>query len=263
MAAVALGILLLCDALCAQQPVPQASMSNLQDVFTLVRDKLWESNDNYWHRGWFDRCIGNMRIITQIDPRDTEAYIGAAWLMDSDLRQEDAEEFLREGLANNPDVPDMYQELGTFLYLRMRFDESIVYLSGAVMTDAPPYVWHQLAHAYERAGRIGDSLDTWFLLEAMEPDNGVPPMQIDRILHGGEPSRAPENVVESIARRKKERQAEQHQTGSPEQQEQQPHPEPDEESNDRYRPLISSPRSVIRACSLRFHTFATGYTFSV
>lgn len=180
-------------------------MENLQEIFSTVRDKLWESNDEYWHHGEFNRCIGAMRMVTQVDPHETEAYIDAVWLMDSDLREEDAEAFLREGLANNPNVYDMYHELGTFLYLRMRFDESILYLSGAVMTDPPPYVWHQLAHAYERAGRIGDCLETWFEIEAMEPTNGVAPMQIDRILHGEEPSRTPEGVVTGIAQRKKDR----------------------------------------------------------
>ncbi len=198
---------LLCGSLCAQQQVPPESMDKLVEVFSIFRDELWERNDDYWHRGWFDRCIGNMRIITQLDPHDTEAYTNTAWLMSSDLREEEAEAFLREGLANNTDSSDMYFELGMFLYLRMRFDESLIYLSGAVVTGAPPFVWHQLAHAYERAGRIGDCLDTWFILEAMEPDSGVPAMQIDRILHGGEPSRAPEGIVESIAHRKQERAA--------------------------------------------------------
>ena len=207
--AVTFASLLLFGPISAQQQVPQASLVKLQDIFGTVRDQLWERNDDYWHRGQFNRCIGTMRMITQLDPRDTEAYIDTAWLMYSDVREEDTEAFLREGLANNPDVPDMYQELGTFLYLRMRFDESILYLSGAVMTDAPSFVWNQLAHAYERAGRIGDCLDTWFAIEAMEPDNGVPPMQIDRILHGGEPSREPESIVRSIAERKKDKQAEQ------------------------------------------------------
>lgn len=186
-------------------------MDKLINVFSAVRDDLWDRNDHYWHRGELNRCIASMRLITQIDPHDTEAYINTAWLMYSDLREEDSEAFLREGLSNNTDVYDMYFELGTFFYLRMRFDESIIYLSGAVMHNPPPYVWHQLAHAYERAGRIGDCLDTWFILDAMEPDSGVPAMQIDRILHGGEPSRAPEGVVDSIAHRRQERQAEQQQ----------------------------------------------------
>lgn len=202
-------VVIVCGAGIAQQQVPQASLVKLGDVFGTVRDQLWERNDDYWHHGQFSRCIVTMRAITQIDSHDTEAYIDAAWLMDSDVREENAEAFLRQGMANNPNTPDMYQELGMFLYLRMRFDESILYLSGAVTTDAPPFVWHQLAHAYERAGRIGDCLDTWFEAEAIDPADGVPPMQIDRILHGGGPSREPEAVTSSIAERKKEKQAEQ------------------------------------------------------
>ncbi len=199
-------VLMHCPFVEAQTQVPPATMERLQDTFTILRDKLWEQNEDYWHHGWFNRCIGNMRMITQIDPHDTEAYIGAAWLMDSDLRGEDSEAFLREGVANNTNADDILFELGMYLYLRMRFDESLIYLNAAVMNDAPLFVWHQLAHAYERAGRVGDCLDTWFMLEAMEPDSGVPAMQIDRILHGGDPSRAPEGVVESIAHRKQERQ---------------------------------------------------------
>lgn len=205
----ALLVFLMCGSVCAQQQVPADSLDKLRGVFTIVRDNLWDHNDYYWHHGEFHRCIGAMRMITQIDPRDTEAYIDTAWLMYSDVREADEEAFLREGLANNTDVSDMYEELGTFLYLRMRFDESVTYLSGAVMTDARPVIWHQLAHAYERAGRIGDCLDTWFEVEAMEPDSNVAQMQIDRILHGGEPSREPELIVDSIAQRIKEKQAEQ------------------------------------------------------
>jgi tetratricopeptide (TPR) repeat protein len=198
--------LLLCGAACAQQQIPAESLTKLQNVFGDVRDQLWTTNDGFWHHGEFNRCIATMRLITSMDPYDTEAYEDAAWLMDSDLREEDAEAFLREGLANNPDVYDLYFELGSFCYFRKRFDEAVsLYSACMTFADAPAYYRHQLAHAYELAGATGDALETWLEAEAIDPQSPVPPMQIERIMEGGEPSQVPEMISRSIQTRKEER----------------------------------------------------------
>ena len=203
--ALAIG-LLACGAAGAQQQIPPDSLARLQDVFGAVWENLWETSDEYWHRGEFDRCIAAGRLITQINPHDTQAYEAAAWLMDSDLREEDAEAFLREGLANNPDTYDLYFELGSFCYFRTRYEEAIpLFAACLTFADTPLFVRHMLAHAYEHAGCIGDALDTWIEAEAAEPDSAIPPMQIDRIMQGGEPSQVPENNLRSIQQRKEER----------------------------------------------------------
>lgn len=197
--------LLVCGGARAQQQVPRESLTRIQEVFGAVRDQLWDRNDTYWHRGEFNRGIATMRLITRINPWDIDAYEGAAWLMDSDLREEDAEAFLREGLANNPDVYDLYYELGTFCYFRTRYNEAIVFYSGAVsFAETPLFVRHMLAHAYEKNGDIGDSLDVWLQSEAAEPDSPIPPMHIERIMEGGEPSQVPDSIARSIQHRKEE-----------------------------------------------------------
>ena len=198
--------LVLCGAGFAQQQIPQQSLTQLQNVFGDVRDLLWTRNDEFWHRGEFNRCIATMRLITSMDPHDTEAYEGGAWLMDSDVREEDAEAFLREGLANNPVVYDLYFELGAFLYFRTRYEEAIpLYTACMTFADTPPFVRHQLAHAYEKNGDIGDSLETWLEAEAADPSDPIPPMHIDRIMQGGEPSGTPEMIKQSIQDRKEEK----------------------------------------------------------
>ena len=197
--------LLACGALRAQQQIPAKSFETLQSVISDVRDRLCVKNDEYWHMGEFNRCIATMRLVTQMDPHDAESYENTAWLMWSDLREADAEAFLREGLANNTNVYDLYLELGTFYYFRTRFEEAIpLYFACLTFADAPPYARHQLAHAYEHGGYIGDALETWLEAEAIEPDSEVPPMQIDRILQGGEPSQSPESMVRSIQQRLEE-----------------------------------------------------------
>ncbi|MCL5104848.1 MAG: hypothetical protein M1133_12145 [Armatimonadetes bacterium] len=163
----------------------------LQETFSLVRDKLWVLNDDFWHTGQHERCIAMMRLITQIDPHDFDAYEDGAWLMESDMRDDEAEAFLLQGLRNNPDTYNMYSAMGYFCYMHNRMDESIAYYEKAVLLDAPNLTWHMLAHAYEQGGYVNESLDVWRGLEVIEPGNVVPRMQIDRILKGEPPPDIP------------------------------------------------------------------------
>lgn len=191
----------LCSTIQAQDQIPDNSFVKLQDVFTKLRDNLWEKNDEFWHHGEFNRCIAMMRLITQIDPHDTEAYDDGAWLMESELRDREAEAFLREGLVNNPDTYDIYYCLGNFCYFNERFEEAVFYYTASLSFESPTLIRHQLAHAYEHAGYIGESLNTWLEVEAAEPDNIVAANQIERTLQGEKASAVPE----MISRSKKER----------------------------------------------------------
>ncbi len=122
------------------------------------------------------------------------------------MREEDSEAILREGLAYNLDSYDLYLELGTFCYFRMRYNEAIALLTACVtFPDAPAYSRNQLAHAFEKNGQIGDALDIWTQIEAIDPDDAVAQLQIDRIMQGGEPSQVPEMISNSIETRKRDR----------------------------------------------------------
>ncbi|MCE5323967.1 hypothetical protein LLG46_11720 [bacterium] len=187
---------------CAQVSVPQGSIDKLSSTFSITRDKLWELNDEFWHEGEFERCIAMMRLITRIDPHDTQAYSDGAWLMQNQLRDDEAEVFLLEGLANNGDVYDLYFELGYYYYLHERFDEAIDYLIAASTFDAPMTTWHTLAHAYELAGYVDSSLGVWAYRNSVDPENPVPPMQIERILSGGPASGVPRFMSQARQERK-------------------------------------------------------------
>lgn len=186
----------------AQSPVPQESMTALQEILGATRDMLWDKNDEFWHRGEFERCIATMRLITRIDPHDMEAYDDGAWLMQNQLRDDEAEVFLKEGLANNPDNYYMYFCLGYYYYIYERFDEAIDCLSVATTFNPPMVSWHTLAHAYESAGYIDSALNIWALRCQVDPDNQIPPMQIQRILSGEPPSGIPKMMSKSREERK-------------------------------------------------------------
>jgi len=200
-------LLALCAAAWAQPEIPAESLGRLQDAFGALRDRLWEVDDYFWHHGQYERCIATLRLITAVDPWDTEAYGGGAWLMQNQLRDDEAEAYLLEGLSHNRDVYDLYWELGYFYYMHERFAEAIENLETTVGFEVPAFVWHLLAHAYEHAGDNGTALGIWYRQEAAEPGINVPQMQIERILSGGPAPTAPAMARHAREERLKEKSA--------------------------------------------------------
>lgn len=203
LAAIFIVLAYVCVPVHAQQEIPHDSLSKLQDILAGVCDRLWEMNDTYWHRGEHDRCIAMMRLITQIDPHDIQAYDSGAWLMSSALRDDEAEAFLLEGVVNNPDSSEMRSDIGHFYYLGERFEESTVQFETAVSLGASDLVWHQLAHAAEHAGYTTDTFYIWLALGSADPDNPVPQIQMDRLMQGDPLSNLPHMITRSREERKK------------------------------------------------------------
>lgn len=190
----------------AQSEPPQESIERVQEMYARLHQNLWEVDDYFWHQGEYERCIATLRLITTFDPWDTEAYSGGAWLMQNQLRDDEAEAYLLEGLASNHDSFSLYFELGYFYYMRSRFAEAIANLENAVAFDeTPQFVWNLLAHSYEHAGRTSEALNIWAAVESLDPTHVVPQNQIERILEGGPPSEGPESARRSREQRMRDK----------------------------------------------------------
>jgi tetratricopeptide (TPR) repeat protein len=172
--------------------VPPESQAKLEDIFTGVNDQLWKLNDRYWHTGQFERSIAALRLIAEIAPDDTQAYSNGAFMMQNQERDDEAEVFLLEGLRKNPGSSEMLYELGYFCYMHQRFEEAVAYFKQVVLLAPDWQNWHLLAHSYEHAGNVQEALNIWYRMLLEEPNSPVPQMQIDRILSGKPPPRAPE-----------------------------------------------------------------------
>lgn len=179
-----LALLSICSGAFAEQMIPPGSLGSLQEIFTTINGQLWEASEDYWHKGEYGRCIAVLQLITEIDPYDVQAYDDAAWLMDSELRDNEAEALLLKGLKNNPESSELYFSLGRFYYFRERFNEAISYFEIATSFEVPEFMWHSLAHAYEHAGLATDALEIWIQREVIDPDDPVPFNQIARIIQG-------------------------------------------------------------------------------
>jgi len=183
---------LLYSSAIGQTEAPAKSIATVQAIYGRLRDRLWEIDDEFWHHGDYERCIATLRLITAMDPQSADAYSSGAWLMQNQLRDDEAEVYLLEGLANNQDIYDLFFDAGYFYYMHERFPEAIDNLEVAVSFGPPVFVWHMLAHSYEHAGMIPEALGIWSMRESIEPDNLVPVLQIERILAGDPPSAGPE-----------------------------------------------------------------------
>lgn len=142
-----------------------------EDLSRLGVDDLWLRADQYWHNGDYEDSIAACRRIVQIEPTFIEAYINVAWLLWSMGRGREAIAFLEEGVRKNPEVYDLYFELGIqYGQYQRDFEKALPWLRAAV--QHPPYpgfVPRQLAYAYQQTGRHSQALEVWQNLRTQQP----------------------------------------------------------------------------------------------
>lgn len=193
----------------AGEPAPE-TQARLDEISQLTSGYLWQLDDYYWHQGQYERCIAILRMIAEVDPHDTEAYSSGAWLLQNQLRDDEAEVLLLRGLELNPDVYDLYYDLGLFYYMHERFDEAIPYIESAVRYPVHKAVWHLLAHCYEHVGDLSQAANIWADRQQMEPGDVVPAIQLDRIMRGGKPSGGPAMASRAREERMREKELRSH-----------------------------------------------------
>jgi tetratricopeptide (TPR) repeat protein len=89
---------------------------------------LWVRTDEFFDKGDYDAIIPMVRIITWLDPHNIDVYETGSWHMDynfTDSEQRSDRRYvpvaialLQEGIANNPDVPELYADLAFTHYFR-------------------------------------------------------------------------------------------------------------------------------------------------
>ena len=158
-----------------------ASFAGFREV---IAGALWIRADTFFHSGRYHAIIPIVRLVTWLDPHNIDVYTTGAWHLDynfvdqgqmSDKRYIPASvALLKEGIANNPNIWDLYFELGWTHYSKkiMDYDQAVRYLELACRYDGidpntgrkiprMAFVDHVLAHCYERVGRFADAEREW------------------------------------------------------------------------------------------------------
>jgi len=150
----------------------------------VVAGVLWARADGFFHEGEYHSIVPIVRMVTWLDPHNVEAFTTGAWHLDynfvdsnsmSDKRYiPSAIALLREGIANNPDIWDIYFELGFahYAYKLQDHDEALRLMEEACKRDGidpntgvriprPQFVDNMLAHQYERVGKLDEAVAQW------------------------------------------------------------------------------------------------------
>lgn len=146
---------------------------------------LWVRADGFFHSGNYDAVLPMLRLVTWLDPHNLDVYSTGAWHMGYNFTDEAqrsdrryiplALKFLDEGIANNPNVWDLYYEMGWMYYHKIQEPVNAVpwLLKADEFPDVIPARRHTLAHAQFKAGYFNDAINTWGrLLLAAEKDRG-------------------------------------------------------------------------------------------
>jgi hypothetical protein len=139
----------------------------------IIAGLLWVRSDSMFHSGNYDGILPLIRMITWLDPNWLDPYATGAWHLtynftDTDQRSDrrylpPGVALLNEGIANNPDIFDMYKEKGWLYFDKFKDYEksAATYAEGMKHNPDITQVGHALAHAYERDGNLAKAQETW------------------------------------------------------------------------------------------------------
>ncbi len=144
----------------------EALASALMGFREVAAGLLWIKIEDYFHSGEHEKIFPLIRVITWLDPHFMEAYSSGAWQLawnSMDWRLiPSAEQFLLEGIQNNPEKYELYADMGWLYYDKVRdYEKAIEWYKKATALPCPPAIKRMLAHSYERAGKVDEAIKVW------------------------------------------------------------------------------------------------------
>ena len=147
-----------------------------------IVDRLWTRGDWYWHEGRYEERVALDRLVIRMEPRFTEAYGTAGWLLESLGRNQEALALYRQAVAAAPDRWETHEDLGMFHYQHKDYAAAAAAFKQATeQPGAPAYSWKMLAHSYERMGDLQRSVAAWEAAGRIAPDDGAVAVNLQRV----------------------------------------------------------------------------------
>lgn len=151
----------------------------------VVAGALWVRADTFFHMGQYQAIVPIVRLVTWLDPHNIDVFTTGAWHLDYNFVDEDEMSdkryipasiaLLKEGIANNPNIWDLYFELGWTHYGKKLNDQqkALYYIKKATEHEGfdvntgrtlprPEFVDRMLAHQYEKVGQLDKAIDEWY-----------------------------------------------------------------------------------------------------
>jgi tetratricopeptide (TPR) repeat protein len=174
------------QASAAKAPPRSAAQSKalVQHLLDEIVTTVWTHADYYWHEGRYEDHVAICRFMMRADPSFPEAYSSGGWLLENLGRDDEALVIYRAGVQAVPNDWRPLHDLGYFYHKQKRYPEAIENLEKAVALKPPAFVWHVLAHSYEKSGNVARSIATWRRCLELYPEDGAAGHNLRR-LEGG------------------------------------------------------------------------------
>ncbi len=139
-------------------------------------DLMWLEIDEFWHSGKWFNIIPLIRAITWMQPHFLEAWELGAWHLayncyayadsagdpNKERYIDESIRFLKQGVARNRDVYDLWFNLGWIYYNKLKnYDEGIRCFRMAIRMKHPGYIDRMIAHGYRKKGDIESEYKEW------------------------------------------------------------------------------------------------------
>jgi len=144
-------------------------------------DALAEEADWWWHEGNLEQAARCLETMLFLDPTDVQTCELAAWLEWSLGRDDQAVNTLKRGIAEAPDNPEAYFQLGFHYFNTKRYILAREPLRKALDLGGDDIMRRQYAHCLEKLGQYSEALDQWTILLQKAPDDSVVKMNYGRV----------------------------------------------------------------------------------
>lgn len=154
---------------------PQGQQQLADAILTKAIEGLKDDSEEHFHIGEYNHSINICRIVVQGNPREVNSFSNAAYLYWSTGQNDAAIDILKKGLAANTDNYYMYDELGSFYFLRIKdYPTAITYYEQAVKFKCPFFTWTALGHCYEKVNQWEKAVKAWESASNYVGGNGMP-----------------------------------------------------------------------------------------
>ncbi|MDX2064705.1 MAG: hypothetical protein SFX74_03075 [Fimbriimonadaceae bacterium] len=164
----------------------------------LIAGILWVRADSFFDSGNYDAILPIIRLVTILDPKQIDVYATGMWHIGYNFTDEEQRSDRRyipsalalgkEGYRNNPQTYEMYFETGWMWYHKIDDDYGKAVELFQKAQERPDMLSARknlLSNAFERDGKVQESLDTLYRLY----DDAVKLAQKDKMAYGNRQNR--------------------------------------------------------------------------
>lgn len=169
-------LLALTSVALAQSPSP-----NERAMLEEMKDQLSQQADHWFNEGDFPRAIEALRMRYALAPDDLDALTDLGWMLESTDRSGQALALYGEFRRSHPENPDAVLPEAEYYNRKRLFAKIPPLLEGSLKPNTHANGYRILAGAYERLGRLTDSLRVWESYIKINPNDAQARVNRDRV----------------------------------------------------------------------------------